>query len=77
MPELTDIERTAPKWSLSDTEELACKKCGNVFFRQVTQVRRLSAIKSPTGQEEILTVGALKCDECGEIFKPTSIISAK
>ena len=36
---------------ISQTEAEVCEACGNDTFVQVYQMRRLSALLSPTGQE--------------------------
>ena len=35
-------------------------------FRQVFQMKKLSALMSPTGQEQVVTIPVFICDHCGE-----------
>ena len=48
-----------------DTSPVACK-CGSEVFMQGFTLRRLSAIISPTGKEEVFTIPLMLCASCGE-----------
>ena len=43
-----------------------CKKCGSKNFTQVYQMKKLSALLSPNGQEQIVTLPVFICNDCGE-----------
>ena len=48
-------------------------QCGCKYFRQVNAFKRISALVSPTGKEQIVPVPTFRCDECGFIndeFRP-------
>jgi len=54
-------------------EDIKCKKvleslnqCGSQNFKQVYQMKKLSALMSPNGQEQIVTLPIFICDNCGE-----------
>jgi hypothetical protein len=62
-------------------EDIVCKqgeltpigRCGNKNFKQVFQMKKVSALVSPSGREEIVTQPVFVCDECGhelEELKP-------
>ena len=56
-----------------DLKDIVCEECGSKFFRQVNAFKRISALLSPTGKEQILPVPVFRCDECGfinEEFRP-------
>ena len=56
-----------------DLKDIACEQCGCKYFRQVNAFKRLSALVSPTGKEQIVPVPTFRCDECGfinEEFRP-------
>ena len=56
-----------------DLKDIICEDCGSKFFRQVQAFKRLSALISPTGKEQIVPVPVFRCDECGfinEEFRP-------
>ena len=56
-----------------DLKDIACENCGCKYFRQVNAFKRISALVSPTGKEQIVPVPTFRCDECGFIndeFRP-------
>jgi uncharacterized Zn finger protein len=57
------------KLDLKDLTDIVCENCGSKFFRQVNAFKKISALVSPTGKEQILPVPVFRCDECGHINK--------
>jgi len=53
----------------SQTTAEVCEKCENDTFTQVYQMRKLSALLSPTGQESMIPIQVFCCAECGHINK--------
>ena len=56
-----------------DLKDVVCEQCKGRFFRQVNAFKRLSALISPTGKEQIVPVPTFRCDDCGYIneeFRP-------
>ena len=56
-----------------DLKDIVCEKCGGKYFRQVSAFKRLSALISPTGKEQVVPVPTFRCDDCGFIndeFRP-------
>ena len=51
----------------SQTTEECCESCGNNTFTQVYQMRKLSALLSPTGQETMIPIQVFACAKCGHI----------
>ena len=54
---------------IGDTETIVCEECGNDTFVQVFQMRKLSALLSPTGQETMIPIQIFACHKCGHINK--------
>ena len=54
---------------LSQTEEVICDECKNETFTQQYQMRKLSALLSPTGQESMIPIQIFACAKCGHINK--------
>ena len=54
---------------LSQTTAEVCEKCGNDTFTQVYQMRTLSALLSPTGEEAKIPIQIFACHKCGHINK--------
>ena len=53
----------------SQTIAEVCEKCKNDTFVQVYQMRKLSALLSPTGQEAMIPIQVFACAKCGHINK--------
>ena len=57
----------------SKLKDIACDQCGSKYFRAVNAFKRVSALLSQTGKEQIVPVPTFRCDECGyvnEEFRP-------
>ena len=39
--------------------------CGNINFRQVFQIKKISALMAPDGREQMITMPVFICDDCG------------
>ena len=53
----------------SQTTEECCESCGNETFVQVYQMRKLSALLSPTVTEAMIPIQVFACAKCGHINK--------
>ena len=54
-------------------KDICCDQCGGRYFRAVNAFKRISALVSPTGKEQIIPVPTYRCDDCGYIneeFRP-------
>ena len=51
----------------SQTTAERCECCENETFVQVYQMRKLSALLSPTGQEAMIPIQVFACAKCGHI----------
>ena len=52
---------------MSQTTSLKCEKCENLTFKQTLLIRKLSALVSPNGQEQIIPIGVFACEKCGHV----------
>jgi len=52
---------------LSKTTKMECEHCGNTTFDQVVEIRKMSALVSPTGQTAVIPVQLFACAKCGEV----------
>ena len=52
---------------LEDLKDIVCENCECKYFRPVQAFKRLSALISPSGKEQIVPVPVYRCDECGHI----------
>ena len=53
----------------SQTTAEVCEACGNDTFIQVYQMRKLSTLLSPAGQETIIPVQIFACMKCNHVNK--------
>ena len=53
----------------SQTTAEVCEACENDTFTQVYQMRTLSKLLSPTGQETKIPIQIFSCAKCGNINK--------
>ena len=60
-----------------DLKDIVCEDCGGKFFRQVQAFKRLNALISPTGKEQIVPIPVFRCDECGFINKEFRPVESK
>jgi uncharacterized Zn finger protein len=52
---------------LSQADDITCENCGNYTFQEVSLMKRLSALISPTGKEAIVPIPTFACNACGFI----------
>ena len=75
------MNKETPKAQISikpeDLKDISCENCESKYFRQVNAFKRVSALVSPTGKEQIVPVPTFRCDECGFINKEFRTIESK
>lgn len=60
-----------PKIDIKQLQSMECAKCDCKAFSQAYLLKKMSAIQSPTGEEEIVPVQVFACNDCGfvpEVF---------
>tara|TARA_R110001592_G_C12900811_1_gene726604 strand:+ start:250 stop:495 length:246 start_codon:yes stop_codon:yes gene_type:complete len=62
-----DKQPAQVKIDVSDLTDLVCDHCGAKVFREAKMFKRLSALVSPTGKDQIVPIPVFRCDECGHI----------
>ena len=53
--------------NMSDTDMVSCNECKGTEFIQVHQIRRISPVISPSGEETFIPIQLFKCVGCGHI----------
>ena len=51
----------------SDLKDITCNECDGKYFRQVNGFKRLSALQSPSGKEQLVPMPVFRCDDCGHV----------
>ena len=62
-----EIPQSKIQLKAEDLVDIICENCGSRYFKQVNAFKRLSALVSPTGKEQIVPVPTFRCDDCGHI----------
>ena len=65
------------KFDPKDLKDIVCENCGGKFFRAVHAFKRIGALVSPTGKEQIIPVPTYRCDDCGYINEEFRVIDGK
>lgn len=63
-----------------DLDDISCENCEGKVFREASMFKRLSALLSPSGKEQVIPVPVFRCDDCGHIndaFLPKSLKEKK
>jgi len=58
---------------ITQTTPVVCDECGGEHFTQVTLMRKLSPMLSPTGQPALIPIPVYACCKCGHVndeFQP-------
>ena len=50
-----------------DLDSIVCEKCNCSYFRQVQLLKKMSALISPSGQEQRVVIPIIRCDDCGHV----------
>jgi uncharacterized Zn finger protein len=53
----------------NDLTDIVCPDCGDLNFKQVVRMKKLSALLSPDGQEQVVSIPIFICNECGGVPK--------
>ena len=62
---------------VKNAKQVECDECGNITFKEVLTFKKMSAILSPTGQEEVVPMPIVVCEKCGKvsaIFNPHKVV---
>ena len=54
--------------AIESAENIKCS-CGCTTFTQGLELKKLSKLISPTGQEEVITLPVFICSKCGKILR--------
>jgi len=62
-----DQPNSKVKLNMSDLKDIICENCEGKIFREATMFKKLSALLSPTGKEQVIPIPVFRCDDCGHI----------
>jgi len=52
---------------ITDADDVCCKECQGVYFKQLVRIKKISAILSPTGKDIVVPIQIVQCNRCGTI----------
>ena len=61
------MEQTQFNLDLSQTTPVVCEECGHEHFTEVSLMRKLSPMLSPTGQAAMIPIPVFACAKCGHV----------
>ncbi|MCK9430138.1 MAG: hypothetical protein M0R17_09060 [Candidatus Omnitrophica bacterium] len=53
--------------NLKDAVDIVCEECGNKYFTDAMQIKKLSALLSPNGQDSLIPIQVFICTKCGHV----------
>lgn len=66
--QLKDIQQ-----EILNSKVIQCPKCNSEVFLQVFKLKKINAMISPTGKDEVLPIPVYVCSSCGEEYIPTDL----
>ena len=59
----------APKLNVDPfkLKTVTCPNCEGIFFTEVTMFKEIPAVMSPNGQQSMLPIPVVVCNECGTV----------
>jgi len=64
-------------FDISTAEDVLCDSCKGRTFREITLIKRVSALVSPTGKETFAPVSTFCCASCGHLNTAFDPFAAK
>ena len=61
------MEKQEISINLKDALDVVCGECENIYFVPAFQIKKLSALVSPTGDEMLVPIQLFKCSSCDHI----------
>jgi predicted nucleic acid-binding Zn ribbon protein len=58
---------TAKSFTAEDLVDIVCESCNGRFFKQVFAFKRVPALISQSGKQEIVPIPTFRCDDCGHV----------
>lgn len=55
------------KIDLRECDDFVCPYCRGLYFQELLRLKVVSALVSPTGKDEVVSVKALMCVSCGQV----------
>tara|TARA_R110002020_G_scaffold216308_3_gene423763 strand:- start:82 stop:285 length:204 start_codon:yes stop_codon:yes gene_type:complete len=53
--------------NLKDALDISCNECESNYFVPAFQIKKISALVSPSGQETMIPIQLFQCSKCGHV----------
>lgn len=63
-----DQEVQQPRLNFNDLDDVVCKECNSNKFTPVFIIKKVSALYSQSGKNEMMPVQLFECSKCGELI---------
>ena len=61
------MEKQEISINLKDALDIKCQECESTYFVPAFQIKKLSALVSPNGQETMVPIQLFQCSKCGHV----------
>lgn len=58
---------TNPKINLKEQPTISCESCGNIFFKEVMLIKKVSKIMTGNSDDVIVPFPTYMCEKCGHV----------
>lgn len=62
---MSDTQR--PKIDLREQPTIECEDCKNIYFKEVTILKKVSKFMTGSGEDTIVPFPTYMCDKCGHV----------
>jgi uncharacterized Zn finger protein len=63
------MDNLTPNIDLKKQPTVTCEKCGSMYFKEVTLLKKVSKILLGTPNDTMVPFPTYRCDDCGHINK--------
>jgi uncharacterized Zn finger protein len=58
---------TKPKINLKEQPTISCESCGNIYFKEVVLIKKVSKIMTGSSDDVIVPFPTYMCEKCGYV----------
>ena len=56
-----------PKINLREQPTVSCESCGNIFFKEVTLIKKVSKLITGSPEDTLVPFPTYMCEKCGHV----------
>jgi len=58
---------TKPKINLKEQPTIVCEECGNIYFKEVVLIKKVSKIMTGSSDDTLVPFPTYMCEKCGHV----------